>query len=292
MKNFKKVISFLLALVMMIGIASAVVSQEKVSAATTKNYTFVKGEQWEYTIYGGKVSSCSSNKKSVVSVSKKDNNTVKLNAKAKGSATITVKLKGGSKLYLKLKVVDAKFSFKPVGKYSSYVVYKVTNNSDVTYARATFKFNLKDASGRTVKSDYDSARCLLPGKSCYVSVYGGYNISDSVKLSKCTAKIDASQSLRYINTKYTSASKYVSYTSKKTAKGEISVKFTSKLNAATNAYADVVFFDANDNIVYSTTCSSYLQKKGTDTRKAYYTTSLNFDHYKVYFRSHTEKYIK
>ncbi|MEE1007898.1 MAG: hypothetical protein UH963_01975 [Agathobacter sp.] len=295
MNKLKKIISMFLAIVMAFTLAGVIVPQSTVEAATTtKSYTFVKGEAWVYTIYSGssKVKSYSSSNKSVVSVSKNksNKNAVNLSAKKKGSATITVKMTNGAKTVLKLKVVNPAIEFKIVGKRDSYVTYKVKNKGSVSYSSLYFKYTLKNSKNSTVKSDYESVSYLGAGQSAYVDVYVGD--TSGISTSKSYAKIDNTQSRRYLEYKYSSATKYVSYKVSKASDGNFKVKFTNKSKNTVDAVADVVFYDANGKIVDVSTTSRYLTKKSTDTATLYVSSYVKYDHYKVYLRATSTKYIR
>jgi hypothetical protein len=292
MKQFKKIFAIVMAFVFVVAVA-AVGEPTEVYAATT--YTFVKGEVMSFTDYSNVKSVKSSNSK-VVSVKKDEDNSKYfiLSAKKTGTAKITIKTEYGTKNY-NIKVVASDFTVevKTIATPGT-IIYKVTNNTKVTYDTLRVSYTLKDSDGDELETDSFSVYDLAPGSSAFKEVsYSSYSYTPSVK--KCTGKVDLKNSDRSpFNYTYTKRTDKLKVTVTDTVDGDyvnFKVKFKSSYAKSMDAAADIILYDSDDHIIGIKTVTEYLSGKetSTDTYK-YYLYKVEYDHYKVVTRAYSREY--
>lgn len=289
MKISKKILSIVLALVCAISVI-AVGAPTEVYAA--KTYTFIKGEVCSLTDYSNVKSVKSSNSK-VVAVRKDEDNSKYfiVSAKKTGTATITIKTEYGTKKY-SIKVIPNDITVEAKGiSTPGNMVFKVINNTGVTFDSLAVNYTLKDSDGDTLVSDsfnvYDVAAKSSAFKEQY---YSSYSYSPSAK--KTVAKVDLKNSSRNpLGKTYTKRTDKltVEVTDTVTDTGvSFKVKFKSKYADRMYAVADIILYDADEHIIGIETVSKSLSGKeiSTDTCNAYlYNTQ--YDHCKVVKRAYS-----
>jgi hypothetical protein len=292
MKRIKKVLSIVLAFVFVVSVV-AVGAPTEAYAAKTTTITMVKGEKLAFSADYYNVKSVSSSKKSVVTVKKNPDESTEVifTAKEKGTSNVTIKTERGTKNY-KIKVVGNSIKIKAVAQAGSYLIYKITNNTSVTFENFYFDWNAKDSDGDSLKEGSDYVRCLTAKSTAYASVYIGYGNSASIK--KSTAKASLTDHQRYPQYKYTDQAEKVKVTVTEKVSGNdvnFKVKFKSSVNEYVSAVADVIFYDSDDNIIEVEAVSMSLGKKETSTREInYYNAADIYDHCKVVVRAYSSVY--
>jgi hypothetical protein len=292
MKRIKKVLSIVLAFVFVVSVV-AVGAPTEAYAAKTTTITMVKGETFEWSPDYYNVKSISSSKKSVVSAKKNpdESTEVVLTAKEKGTSTVTIKTERGTKKY-NVKVVGNSIKVKAVAQAGSYLIYKITNNTSVTFNYFYFDWTAKDSDGDTVKSGTDCAYYLTGKSTAYVAVYLGYGQSASVKKSKGSANFSQIQRTPLYTYKDQSSKVKVTVTDSVDGNSvDLKVKFKSSVNDYVSAAVDVILYDSNDDIIGIESTTKYLGKKETSTSTlSSYNTADIYDHCEVVVRAYTTSY--
>ena len=233
------------------------------SQAKTKSYTIFAGEAGQISIYGAKIKSVKSSKKSVIKAKKKSSNQVNVVSKKAGKATVTVKTNRGNSYY-KFKVVKPKVTckLKSIANTSGSiyaVAFEIVNKTSLPIYKAQINYSLFDAAGTPIKEDYQTVYHLPKGKKAHI-VVTAYSASP---ITSASASLGGAAS--YMGYKTKDVSKKV------TAKlnGTKSITLKSKVSGSVSGVAEVLGYDANGNIidVYSATISFY--KKGKETRSIY-----------------------
>lgn len=291
MKVTKKIFALALAFVCAVSVIAVAVPTEAY-AATTKTITLIKGEEIAYAPDYTNVKSVSSAKKSIVSVKKNEDESTEVifTAKEKGTTTVSVKTDRGTKKY-KVKVVGNAIKFKPVAKVGSYVIFKITNDTSVTFSSFSFDYKIKDADGDVLKEGTESVSKLAAKSTAYTDVYVGYGENPSLK--KCTAKANFAESRRYLDYKYTDQTEKVKITVTEDvtdSKVNFKLKFKSSVNEYVTVAADLVLYDCDNKVVDVINFSKYLGKKETTTQEGYSYAADVYDHYKLYVRAYSEDY--
>lgn len=293
MKVTKKILALALAFVCAVSVIAAAAPTEAY-AATTQTITLIKGEKFAYAPDSTNVKSVSSDKKSVVSVKKNEDESTEIifTAKEKGTANVTIKTGRGTKK-LKVKVVGNAIKIKAVAQAGYDVIYKITNDTSVTFSSLFyFDYTIKDSDGEVLKEGTESVYKLAAKSTAYVSVYAGYGVEASLK--KSTAKANLEESKRYLNYKYTDQTKKIKVTVTENVEDKnvkFKVKFKSSVNEYTDVRADLVLYDCDDNIVCVFNISKYLGKKETTTQEAEaYNYADVYDHYKIFVSAYSEEY--
>jgi hypothetical protein len=294
MKHFKKLLAVVLTFVFVVT-ALAVEAPTEVYAAKTTTITMVKGEKFSFSADTYNVKSCSSSKKSVVTVKKNQDESTEviLTAKEKGTSNVTIKTQRGTKKYT-IKVVGNSIKIKAVAQAGSYLIYQITNNTSVTFESLYFDWTAKDADGDVLKESggYDYVKYLTAKSTAYVSVYIGYGNTASLK--KSTAKANLTDHKRYPQYKYTDQASKVKVTVTSTVDGssvDFKVKFKNKVNEYVYADADLVLYDSEDEIISVINVPGSLGKKETTTKKASLLYGADvYDHYEVVVRAYSSVY--
>ena len=174
------------------------------------------------------------------------------------------------------------------------IVYKVTNNTGVTFDSLQVSYTLKDSDGDKLQSDTFSIYGLPSKSSAFEEVYyNSYSYTPSVK--KCSGKADLKNSTRNPFGKvYTNrANKLkVEVTDKVTDDGvEFKVKYKSSYSDSMYADADIILYDSDDHIIDIQNTSAYLSGKevSTDTHKVYL-YNVEYDHFKVVTRAYSYEF--
>lgn len=292
MKKFTKLISFAMTVICALSLLCVFTPQEQVQAVTqTRNVTLVKGERITWENYSYNVTSCSSSKKSVATVKKNPDNSkgVIITCKGTGSATVKIKLKGGHLQKINVKVVGAKFTVKTISESENYVFFSVKNATKVFFDRLAIQYTLKNAEGEIVKQDMETVYRSTPGSTAYFSVWKG---SDSnVDISQCTAKVIPLESRHDLNYTYTNQTKKIKVTDK-LVDDELKIKWKNNCSEYISGVADVVFYDADGNVVNVENSLKSMDAKTIDTATVYISNYLEYDHYKIFVRAYSEKYKK
>mgnify|MGYP004534161167 FL=1 len=292
MKVSKKILAIMLALVCAISVI-AVGTPTEVYAA--KTYTLIKGEVMALTDYSNVKSVKSSNSK-VVAIKKDEDNSKNfiISAKKTGTANLTIKTEYGTKKYA-VKVVpnDIVVEVKTISTPGN-IVYKVTNNTGVTFDSLKVSYTLKDSDGDKLVSDTFNISDLPSKSSAFKEVYySSYRYTPSVK--KCSGKADLKNSTRNPFGKvYTNrANKLtVEVTDKVTDDGvEFKVKYKSSYSDSMYADADIILYDSDDHIIGIKNTSAYLSGKevSTDTYTVYL-YKVEYDHFKVVTRAYSYEF--
>ena len=238
------------------------------SAATSKTekVTLLTGEKYALKAWLGKITSVSSSKKSVISVKKKSSVEAICTAKKAGKATVTARMTGGSvyryiftvkKPNVQLRAVSCHYTEGSVNTTSDIAV-EVINKSGVYINDVKVMIALYDASGAVLEQKENTFYDLVPGAKVYKMItYYGAPVARIETVGKYT--INRTSTSKYIN-----VSKKIKVSA--SAAGEtmtVTIRNTAKKNASGSA--DVVFYNANGEVVYIRPCSFYLKPNEATT---------------------------
>ncbi len=239
----------------MVGVAAP----QSSARTETKKITLLPGEKYEFRAILGKFTSASSSKSSVIKV-KKTSSQVVCTAKKPGKSTVIARMTGGTVYKYYFTVKSAKINFRAVSCHytegvsstTSDIAVEVINKSGVYINSATAMIALYDASGSVLEQKEYTFYDLVPGAKVYkmITYYGNP-----------VARIESVGKLKYIRT---STSGYTNVTKKVAVRAEVSgesMTVTIRNNGKKNASgsADVVFTNANGEVVYIRNCSFYLK---------------------------------
>lgn len=262
MKVWKKVISVCLMLALVVTLVP--VTKAEAKNKTTKD-TLLVGEKVTYSIYGGKIKSVSTSKKSVATV-KKSGYKVIVTAKKKGSATVKIKTTSGTLTY-KLTIKTNSFSYSMKKMTDGGILVTIKNNSGVYMDSAKFQYTLKTADGAVVESDTVSVYYMIPGKLAYARIY--YNkYSFDPDVSRCTlAMIDHYRNLTSTY-KYTNRTSSIKY-SVNTSGSSNTITFTNSSKVSVSGSVAILYKDAAGNVIDYDSASLYLSANGVYTKNLY-----------------------
>jgi hypothetical protein len=291
-----KLIKRILAIVLSVAVAIPLVAFEapvEVYAAKTKTITLVKGEKMNITPDYNNVKSVTSSNKSVVTAKKNPDESTEfiLTAKGKGTSTVTVKTERGTKKY-KIKVVANSIKIKAIAKTDKYLIYRIKNNTSVTFENFAFDWVAKDSDGDVVETGTHIVQNLIAKTTAYASVYIGNDNGVNVKKSAATADLlYYDRSPQYAYTDQTSKVK-VTVTPEETEDDiYLKVKFKSKTNEYVDVVADIILYDCDNKIIYVDSVSQYLRKKETSTDWGYaFGVADIYDHYEIVIRACSSSY--
>lgn len=262
MKTWKKVVSVCLMLALVVSLVP--VTKTEAKNKTTKD-TLLVGEKVTYSIYGGKIKSVSTSKKSVATV-KKSGYKVMVTAKKKGSASIKIKTTNGTLTY-KLTVKKNSFSYSMKKMTDGGILVTIKNNSGVYMDSAKFQYTLKNADGAVVESDTVSVYYMIPGKLAYAQIY--YNkYSFDPDVSRCTlAMVDHYRNLTS-SYKYTNRTSSIKYSLNEAGSNK-TITFSNTSKVTISGKADIFYKDAAGNVIDYDSASLYLSAKGVYTKNLY-----------------------
>lgn len=275
MKGRRIVASFVLSASLVLGLA--VTAPAPVSEAKgAKKVTMIKGESTFINVWGSQIKKVTSSKKSVIKAKKSGPYKVTIKAKKAGKSTVVIRAKNGKTLTYKFTVKNLKLTCKlsPIAG-SRMIACEVVNKSGVYIGSAKFTYNLYDETGAVVERDKFSISSLVPGKTAYTYFYAANY--DRVVSGGVEKKVELQRTVGGV---YKDASKKVKVKVNMDSK---SMTQTNKLNKQVSGYADVVYYNANGDIVGIE--SKYISL----TAKGVYTVSLfppnEYNNYKVFVRA-------
>ncbi len=172
------------------------------------------------------------------------------------------------------------------GKYSSTISFNVKNTSGVFLNSGEFTYELLDATGSLVERGTFTLTDLYPNKSIHKIV--DYSYKDAPIAAARITKFKGKRSST--NYKYTDLSKKISVKLKSEDSSSKTFKIKNKTKKDVTADVEVLFYDANDNLIYVRTIYVYLKSKGVQTESVNYIPD-GAVRYKINTRAYTKTYI-
>ncbi|MBO4396810.1 MAG: hypothetical protein J5819_10760 [Eubacterium sp.] len=275
----------LLVLSLVWGLVATAAPQSQ-ARTETKKITLLKGEKYELKAFIGKFTSASSSKSSVIKI-KKSSSRVVCTAKKAGKSTVIARMTGGTVYKYYFTVKSVKINCRAVSVHytegslntTSDVAVEVINKSGVYINSVTVMLALYDSSGAVLEQKEYTFYDLVPGAKIYklITYYG-----NPVVRIESVGKFKYSRSSANV---YSNESKKISVTAQVSGESmTVNIRNNGKKNASGSA--DVVFYNANGEVVYVRPCSFYLKpKEATSTNITLYGDAVGAT-YQIYTRAY------
>lgn len=167
------------------------------------------------------------------------------------------------------------------------VLFTVTNNNNIAVFDYNINYQLKDSSGTTVYTGYNSGHAIAPGASQYLYDYVSLEDVQKIDVTKSIISITADNSITR-----TDARASVTVTSSKTTDDDwISLTYTNSDTMGVRVDVIILFYDANKKVIGASTDSAALEGGAQKFSEAYVPRDYSSEDYSAINYASMETFV-